>query len=128
MVFVPSAGANVPGLGPFVGSWQKHQEGLVIDSAGTGVDTYSDVKRCPDCSSAGAPPGVLAFVLTSVSDGMASGSVTASSDPQKHAVGEQVTATIADGLPGKLLKLTIGGVAQLPFCDGIAEATGQCGA
>lgn len=128
MVFLPSAGADMSGLGPFVGSWQKHEEGLVIDSAGTGIDTYPDVRRCPTCSNGGAPPGVLAFVLTAVSDGMATGSVTASSDPQNHAVGESVTATLADGLPGKLLKITIGGVAQLPFCDGIAEATGQCGA
>jgi hypothetical protein len=64
MVFVPSASADVPGLAPFVGTWQKHGEKLVIDNAGTGVDTYPDLTVCPGCSDADAPTGTLTFTLT----------------------------------------------------------------
>ncbi|MGH3969578.1 MAG: hypothetical protein ACRDTV_16050 [Mycobacterium sp.] len=128
LVFAPVAGAEVPGLDPFVGTWQKHEERLVIDSAGTGVDAYPDFTTCPSCSSGDAPPGTLTFTFTSVTNGVASGTVTASSDAKNHAVGESVTAMLAHGSPGQLLALTIGGVEQLPFCDPTAEAKGQCGA
>ena len=127
LVFAPLAGADVPGLAPFVGTWQKHEEKLVIDSSGTGVDTYPDLTLCPGCSNSDAPTGTLTFTLTSAMDGVATGSVTASSDPAKHAVGEPVTAMLADGSPGVLLHLTFSGVEHLPFCDTTAEATGQCG-
>ena len=127
LVFAPLAGADVPGLAPFVGTWQKHEEKLVIDSSGTGVDTYPDLTLCPGCSNSDAPTGTLTFTLTSALDGVATGSVTASSDPAKHAVGEPLTATIEDGTPGKLLQLNIAGFRHLPFCDSDAEATGQCG-
>jgi len=128
IVFAPSASADVPGLAPFVGTWQKHGEKLVIDNAGTGVDTFPDLTLCPGCSDADAPTGTFTLTLTSALDGVATGSVTASSDPAKHAIGEPVTATLAAGSPGQLLQLTVGGMPHLPFCDSSAEATGQCGA
>ena len=100
----------------------------MIDSTGTGNLTYADVRLCPSCSSADAPAGTLVFTLTSVSNGVASGSVTASSDAQNHAVGEPVTAQIAPGLQGKgvVLQITIGGIQQVPFCN--STSAGQCGA
>jgi hypothetical protein len=128
MVFAPPASADFPGLAPFVGTWQKHEERLVIDDNGTGVDTYPDLTLCTSCSDADAPTGTLTFTLTTAVDGIASGSVTASSDPAKHAVGEPVTGTLEAGSPGQLLQLTFGGIPHLPFCDSLAEATGQCGA
>jgi hypothetical protein len=128
MVFVPLATADVPGLAPFVGIWQKHDERLVIDDTGMGVDTYPDLTRCPTCSNGSAPGGTLTFTLTSVSDGVASGRVTASSDAENYPVGQPVTATLATGSPGELLQITVGRLQQLPFCDSTAESTGQCGA
>ena len=127
IVFVPSASADVPGLAPFVGTWQKHETRLVIDNTGTGVDTYPDLGVCPSCSEADAPRGTLTFTLTSASDGVAVGTVTASSDPGNHGIGEPVTATLTDGTPGQLLQITVAGMQQLPFCDSAAAATGQCG-
>src|SRR6202043_3235949 len=64
-------------LAPFVGRWERHEESLVIDSTGIGTLTYADVRLCPSCSSADAPAGTLVFTLTSVSNGVASGSLTA---------------------------------------------------
>jgi hypothetical protein len=128
LVFVPSASADVPNLAPFVGTWQKHDARLVIDNTGTGVDTYPDLGVCPSCSEGDAPRGTLTFTLTFAVDGVATGSVTASSDPANHGVGDPVTATLTNGSPGQLLQITVGGMQQLPFCDSAAEATGQCGA
>jgi hypothetical protein len=127
IIFAPVASADFPGLAPFVGTWQKHDDKLVIDSNGTGVDTYPDRTECPGCSDSDAPTGTFTFTLLSAEEGVATGSVTATSDPAKHAVGEPVTATISDGTPGKLLQVTIAGFPHLPFCDSDAQATGQCG-
>jgi hypothetical protein len=115
-------------LAPFVGRWSRHSEGLVIDSTGTGNLTYADVWLCPNCSNADAPAGTLVFTLTSVSNGVASGSVTASSDAHGGAVGDPVTATIVPGFQGRgvNLQLTIGGKQILPFCN--RTSAGQCGA
>jgi hypothetical protein len=128
LVFAPSASADFPGLAPFVGTWQKHDAQLVIDNTGTGVDTYPDLGVCPSCSEGNAPRGTFTFTLTSAADGVAVGSVTASSDPGNHSVGDPVTATLTAGSPGQLLQLTVNDMKQLPFCDSAAEATGQCGA
>jgi len=81
----------------------------------------------PSCPEVDAPRATLTFTLTSALDGVASGSVTASSDPANHAVGAPVTATLTAGSPGQLLQLTVDGMPQLPFCDSTAAATGQCG-
>jgi len=100
----------------------------VIDSTGIGTLTYADVRLCPSCSSADAPAGTLVFTLTSVSNGVASGSLTASSDAQGGAVADPVTATIVPGFQGRgvNLQLTIGGKERLPFCN--STSAGQCGA
>lgn len=115
-------------LAPFVGRWSRHEESLAIDSTGTGNMTYADVRLCPTCSNADAPVGTLAFTLTSVSNGVASGSVTASSDAQAGAVADPVTATIIPGYQGKgvNLQLTVDGKLQLPWCN--STSAGQCGA
>ena len=115
-------------LTPFVGKWNKHQETLVIDAAGTGNWLYADVKRCPSCSSAEAPAGTLAFTLTSVSNGVANGAVTASSDADNGAVGEPVTAKIVPGFEGKGVNLvmTIGSSTMRVMCN--STSAGQCGA
>jgi hypothetical protein len=128
LVFAPSASADFPGLAPFVGTWQKHDAQLVIDNNGTGIDTYPDLGVCPSCSEGNAPRGTYTFTLTSATDGVAAGSITASSDPANHAIGAPVTALLTAGSPGQLLQLTVDGMKQLPFCDSAAEATGQCGA
>jgi hypothetical protein len=58
------------------------------------------------------PYGTLDFTLISVSGGTASGSVTASSDPQ-HPVGEPVAATLA---PQDTIQWSVGGNNVGLFC------------
>lgn len=117
-----------PALTAFVGTWNKHQEKLVIDAAGIGKWTYPDVKRCPSCSSAEAPAGTLSFTVTPVSSGMASGTVTATSDTDNGAVGDPVTAKIVPGFEGKGVNLvmTIGAGTVRIMCN--STSAGQCGA
>lgn len=68
------------------------------------------------------------ITLTSVSNGVASGSITATSDPNYH-VGESISLQITPGSPnGQLLQQTIGGEQKLPMCDSVAQSTHQCGA
>jgi hypothetical protein len=103
-------------MAPFVGVWQTHTGRVVIDSTGTGrMSSTSRGERTVD------------FALTSVLHGVASGSVTASSDGHTP-VGAPVTATLAALVPGQLLQMTIDGAVQLPFCNTVAEAANQCGA
>jgi cytoskeletal protein RodZ len=120
--------AQPAALAPFVGTWMKHEEKLGIDGAGTGHWLYADVRLCPTCASATAPPGTLDFTLASVSNGVASGSVTASSDPHSGAVGDRVTAKIVPGYQGNgvNLQLTIGASTAEVFCNNTSP--GQCGA
>lgn len=120
--------AQPDALTPFIGTWVKHQQRLVIDSTGTGNWTYQDLRLCPSCSSADAPAGTLAFTLTSVSNGVASGRVTASSDAQNGAEGDPVTARIVPGFQGKgvNLQMAIGGSTELVMCNDTSP--GQCGA
>jgi hypothetical protein len=98
----------------------------VIDSTGAGHFAYADFKLCQSCPMASVPRSTLDFTLTSVSHGIASGSVTASSD--SYFTGKPVTASLAAGSPGQLLQMTVAGLQELPFCNDAAEATGQCGA
>ena len=115
-------------LAPFVGTWEKHQQRLRIDSAGTGNWTYQDLRACPNCSSADAPAGSLTFKLTSVTNGVATGSVTASADDQTGAVGDPVTAMIVPGYQGQgvNLRVTIGLSTEAVLCN--STSVGQCGA
>jgi hypothetical protein len=95
----------------------------VIDSAGTG---HLSAKWCPKCAT--PTENTVDFTLTSVSNDVASGSLTASSDSFYY-VGEPVTATLRAGSPGQRLDLAIGGVETGTglFCDSAAKTTGQCG-
>ena len=113
-------------LASLAGMWGAHEERLVIDAAGTGHLSYADLTLCPTCSFATAPEGTLVFVLTSVSNGEATGRVTASSDPKNNTVGEAVEATLTKGSPGQLLNLDIGGHELTAFCN--SPSAGQCGA
>jgi hypothetical protein len=115
-------------LTAFIGKWNKHQETLTVAADGIGDWTYADVRQCPDCSSAEAPAGTLRFTLTSVSNGVASGAVTASSDTQNGAVGDTVTAKIVPGFEGKGVNLvmTIGKSTERVMCN--STSPGQCGA
>jgi hypothetical protein len=117
-----TSSADVPGLAPFVGVWQSHTERAVIDSTGTGRLTYQGCTRC-----ATQTVNTLDFALTSVSNGFASGSITATSDAG-YKVGAPVTATLAAVLPGQLLQMTVNGLMESPLCNSVAEAANQCGA
>jgi hypothetical protein len=127
-VSTPST-ATIPfTLASLAGTWQAHDERVVFNTTGTGHVEYPDFTLCPSCSFATAPMGTVVFGLTSVTNNLAAGSVTASSDPKTATVGEAVQVTLAAGSPGQLLHLDIGGGFTLPYCNGAAEATSQCGA
>jgi hypothetical protein len=108
----------------FAGNWGAHERSLVIDKAGTGRLIYPDMRLCPNCSFANAPLGTLAFVLTSVTNGVATGHVTATSDPKNSAIGAAVHLRLTAGSPGQLLEVDIGGKRN--FCN--QTSAGQCGA
>jgi len=65
-------------------------------------------------------------VLTSVTNGVATGHVTGSSDPKNVTVGEPVRARLTAGSPGQLLRVDVGGSTLLDFCN--STSAGQCGA
>ena len=96
------------------------------DRAGAGHLTYPDLTACPSCSESTAPPGSLDFMLTSVTNGVAAGRVTASSDVRNWTLGLPVQVTLAAGSPGQLLDVKIGGKQLVAFCNG--TSAGQCGA
>jgi hypothetical protein len=114
-------------LASFAGSWHTHDHRLVIDSAGHGHYSYSDFTRCPNCSMADAPTSTVDFTLTSVSDGVASGSVTAASHTER--VGAPVLARLAPGIPkGEFLQLKVGADgAYGNYCNDISDGA-DCGA
>lgn len=117
------AGANIGAT--FAGTWGAHETGLVINKAGTGDLHYQDVSLCPSCSLANAPMGTLVFVLTSLAQGVATGNVTATSDPKIWAMGATVHVSLTAGSPGQILNVVIGGRLSL-FCN--STSVGQCGA
>jgi hypothetical protein len=125
LVFVSPAAADVPGLAPFVGSWQAHEEGLDIQPNGNGRETYADTSTCPDAPAAGCgQTGTVDFTLKSVSGDTATGTITAASD-SKHPIGGPVTIKLVGG--GQGLQLTVAGGDQgFPFCD--AAMHYYCGA
>jgi hypothetical protein len=98
----------------------------VINKAGMGDLRYADVSLCPSCSLANAPVGTLVFVLTSLAQGVATGDVTATSDPKVWAMGANVHVSLTAGSPGQLLKVVIGGTPLTNFCN--STSAGQCGA
>lgn len=114
----PSAG--IPGLAPFAREWRGARESVVIDTAGNGHFHY--MMDCPTCTTmADMPYNTLDFTLTSVSGDTASGTVTASSDPQ-FPVGATVTATLGEqdtihwAVGGKTLGLFCG--SNPSWCGG----------
>ncbi len=104
------ASANVAGLAPFARQWLGMRESIGIDANGHGNFHY--MMACASCSMADMPYNTLEFTLISVSEGTASGSVTASSDPD-HPVGEPVAATLA---PQDTIRWVVGGKYIGLFC------------
>lgn len=85
-----------------------------------------DFTHCPTCSTAAVPYSTVDFTLTSASDNVASGSITASSDPQDYAVGVPVTATLATESFGPTMSSAINGIQGGGlFCT--AANTHMCG-
>ncbi len=121
----PTAGAPAS-VTAFAGTWRAHENLLVLSNAGAGRLRYPDLTACPSCSPATAPAGTVDFTLTSLTSGVASGRVTASSDVRNWALGLPVQAVLVAGSPGHLLELKIGGKQLNYFCD--ATSAGQCGA
>lgn len=112
---------GIAGLTPFVGMWQSHTQRLVVDTSGAGHFSYRGCWACPTPTD-----NTVDFTLTSVTNGMAHGNVTDTSD--SYYAGKAVTAMVAAGSPGQIMSLTIGGLQQAPLCNGVAEAAGECGA
>ena len=106
----PVAGGGVPGLAPFAREWDGMRESVVIDLTGHGRFHY--MMACATCSMAEMPYNTMDFTLTSVSNGTASGSVTASSDP-RFPVGEPVVVTLG---PQDTIQWTAGGKNEGLFC------------
>ena len=130
LVFVPPAAADVPGLAPFVGSWQAHEEGLDIQPNGNGRETYADTSTCPDAPAAGCgQTGTVDFTLTSVSGDTATGAISAASNP-KDPIGGPVTIKLVGD--GQGLQLWVAGRDQgFPFCnsnDNLDASHDYCGA
>jgi serine/threonine protein kinase len=106
----PVASASLPGLAPFAREWRGMRESVEIDLTGHGHFHY--MMACATCSMAEMPYNTLDFTLTSVSNGTASGSVSASSDPH-FPVGEPVAATLG---PQDTIQWTVGGKNVGLFC------------
>src|SRR6266516_4612611 len=109
----------------FAATWRAHEMILVITSTGAGHLRYPDLTACPSCSEGTAPAGSIDFMLTSVTNGVAAGRVTASSDLRNWALGLPVQVVLAAGSPGQLLNVKIGGKQLVAFCNG--TSAGQCG-
>jgi hypothetical protein len=120
LVFAAPAAADVPGIAPFVGQWGGgHAGGLDIHSDGTGRLTYADLSTCPNAPLSGCGiTGTTDFTLTSVANGTATGSVTASSDRKYDTVGEPVTIVLgsANGR-GVVLNVSMGKMQGWGFCN-----------
>jgi hypothetical protein len=118
----PSAAApsaDLSGLAPFAREWRGMRESVVIESTGHGH--YHYMMACASCSMADMPYNTLDFTLTSVSNGTASGTVTASSDPQ-FPVGEPVAATLGEQ---DTIQWAVGGKNIGLFCGSNAALCGS---
>ena len=122
----PTTTQTLSAFAAIAGTWGAHEESLTINSNGTGLLRYPDLTACPSCSLASAPPGSVAFTLTSVRNNVTTGSVTASSDPNNWTLGQPVQVSLAAGSPGQLLLVDIGGKGNMQFCN--SSSAGQCGA
>jgi hypothetical protein len=125
VALAPAASADVPGLDPFVGTWKCSRvtgntgERLVIDDNGVGVDTWPNVRFSPNGDPGNAPRASVTYVFTAVANGVASGSVTESSDPQSAVVGTPVTAKVV----GSAIQYDVGGVQRVGLTN---DNSGPC--
>lgn len=118
VTLAPLASADVPGLAPFVGTWSGVRQSVVIDEAGHAHFRYMDSNACQgSCSMVDMPYSTMEFVLTSVSNGVANGSVTASSGTRSKQLGEPVAVTLKPQSSGRAIGWTIGGKDEGLFCE-----------
>jgi hypothetical protein len=107
-------------LAPFLGHWSGgHSGALDIHPDGAGRWAYEDVSTCPNAPLAGCGiEGTVDFKLTSVTNGTATGSATASSNPAYGAVGGPVKIVqgSANGM-GVVLEASIGRLKGWNFCN-----------
>lgn len=121
----PLAHADVPGLDPFVGTWKCSKvtgntgERLVIDSNGVGVYTWPNVRDSPDGQIGDAPLSSATYVFTAVANGVATGSVSDSTDPKVATVGAPVHAKIT----GSSIETTVGTVDRIGLTN---DDSGPC--
>jgi hypothetical protein len=94
------------------------QESVVIDEAGHAHFHYTDSNACQNpCSMADMPYSTLDFVLASVSNGVSSASVAASSGTRNKQVGQSVTVILKPQPFGQAIGWTIGGKDEGLFCE-----------
>jgi hypothetical protein len=119
--------AHADTLDPFAGKWGAHEEGLEVQADGHGRETFNGRSTCPNAPMAGCgKTGSTDFVLTSLANGVASGTITASTNP-KSPVGGPVSLALTGG--GQGLDLTIaGGDQRFPFCKAGGTDRTLCGA
>jgi hypothetical protein len=122
LAFAAPAHADVPGIAPFVGTWDGMRQELAIEASGNGHFTYADFNACPSCSMAAVPRATVNFALTSVSGNTASGSIT--SDSGQGGNSGPVTATLVAQSFGQTIKLNAGKGSGLYCAPAIAN---QCG-
>ena len=132
----PTAAADVPGIAPFIGSWNAHASRLMINADGSGQLMYGDISACPSACDGHddyghAPPASVDFTLVSVLGDTATGSVDAASNPSEYTVGGPVTITLVTGIGdpftgppasvsgnnGVALKVSIGAMRDSNYCD-----------
>jgi hypothetical protein len=122
---------------PFVGTWQAHEESLVVNADGTGVETYPDRSSCPNAPMAGCgQTGTVNFQLSEVQgpppiglqpDTTAYGNIVSGGNAEP---GSYVTITLADGGKGVALWVA-NGDQGFPFCkmvNGNKVNSADCGA
>jgi hypothetical protein len=112
----PPAAADGAGVAPFVGEWDGMRETVVIDGTAHAHFHYMDSRSCPNCVVADMPYNTMDFVLTSVSNGVASGTVTASSGTRKSQIGQRVIVTLKPQPSGRAIGWSIGGLDEGLYC------------
>jgi hypothetical protein len=136
LTLAPRAAADIPGIAPFTGSWHAHASGLTIAGDGSGRLTYADISACPDgCGGhddyADAPGATVDFTLTAVAADTATGSISATSNPDNDTVGEPVTIRLVTGIGepftgppasvsgnnGVALQVSMGKMRDWNFCN-----------
>jgi hypothetical protein len=111
-------------LASFADTWYSPQGLIKIELDGHGHLDYPDFSHCQECSMSGAPRSTMDFTLQSVSNGVASGSVAATSNPENATVGGPVTAKLVPVTAvnpaidsGEFLQMTMGKMNDWLFCN-----------